>query len=99
MAVDCWDNPRFREMHEILDSRIDYRQLDMYELTPERIGKFDIVLFMGVLYHLKDPVTALQRVASVCNDLLMLETETALNFMPFPAARLWPTTARSLVTS
>lgn len=32
----------------------------------------------------------MERVASVCNELLLVETETALNFLPFPAARLWP---------
>src|SRR5271167_1034580 len=44
LAIDCWDNPRFREIHGIFKSRVDYRQLDVYELTPERIGRFDIVL-------------------------------------------------------
>ena len=53
MAVDNWDNPRFRQMHAAYNSRVDYRQFDMYDLTPARIGRFDIVLFMGVLYHLK----------------------------------------------
>src|SRR5579862_9608211 len=25
-AVDCWDNPRFREMHRIYGSKVEYRQ-------------------------------------------------------------------------
>lgn len=60
VAIDCWDNPLFREMHARLGSRVDYRQIDMYDLTPERVGRFDIVLFMGVLYHLKHPLLALE---------------------------------------
>jgi 2-polyprenyl-3-methyl-5-hydroxy-6-metoxy-1,4-benzoquinol methylase len=28
-AVDCWDNQRFREMCEMLRSRVDYRILDV----------------------------------------------------------------------
>ena len=61
-------------MHAILNSRVDYRQLDMYELTPERIGKFDIVLFMGVLYHLKHPLLALERVCALTKDFAAVES-------------------------
>src|SRR5579863_8757881 len=74
MAVDCWDNPRFREMHKALDSHVDYRRFDMYELTPERIGKFDIVLFMGVLYHLKHPLLALERVCALTTGFAAVES-------------------------
>ena len=41
----------------MLNSRIDYRIYDMYELTPATVGKFDIVIFFGVLYHLKHPLS------------------------------------------
>ncbi|MGD0435880.1 MAG: methyltransferase domain-containing protein [Bryobacteraceae bacterium] len=74
MAIDCWDNPRFHEIHEILRSRVDYRQLDVYELTPERIGRFDIVLFLGVLYHLKHPLLALERVCALTTDLAAVDS-------------------------
>jgi len=74
MAVDCWDNPRFRSIHKTLQSKADYRILDMYELTPERIGYFDIVLFMGVLYHLKHPLLALERVCALTTDLAAVDS-------------------------
>jgi tRNA (mo5U34)-methyltransferase len=74
VAIDCWDNPRFREMHATLNSRVDYRRFDIYELTPDRIGKFDIVLFMGVLYHLKHPLLALERVCALTTDFAAVES-------------------------
>ncbi|MEO8126368.1 MAG: DUF1698 domain-containing protein [Bryobacteraceae bacterium] len=74
VAVDCWDNPRFRSMQKLLQSRADYRILDMYELTPDRIGYFDIVLFMGVLYHLKHPLLALERVCALTRDLAVVDS-------------------------
>ena len=74
MAVDCWDNPRFRQMHAIYKSRVDYRQFDMYELIPARVGRFDIVLFMGVLYHLKHPLLALERVCALATDLAAVDS-------------------------
>jgi tRNA (mo5U34)-methyltransferase len=74
VAVDNWDNPLFREMHARLASRIDYRQADMYDLTPERLGRFDIVLFMGVLYHLKHPLLALERVCALTTEMAAVDS-------------------------
>ncbi|HEY6346338.1 MAG TPA: methyltransferase domain-containing protein [Bryobacteraceae bacterium] len=74
VAIDSWDNPRFREMHTLLNSRVDYRRFDIYELTPNPIGKFDIVLFMGVLYHLKHPLLALERVCALTTDFAAVES-------------------------
>ncbi len=74
MAVDCWDNPRFRSMQKVFQSKCEYRILDIYELTPDRIGYFDIVLFMGVLYHLKHPLLALERVCALTKDLAAVDS-------------------------
>src|ERR1700739_2860423 len=58
--------------------------IDVLELSPETVGGyFDVVLFLGVLYHMKNPIEALERVASVCKELLVIETETSLNWLPY----------------
>jgi tRNA (mo5U34)-methyltransferase len=74
VAIDRWDNPRFREMRAALGSRADYRQMNVYELTPARLGRFDVVLFLGVLYHLKHPLLALERVCSVTKGFAAVES-------------------------
>jgi tRNA (mo5U34)-methyltransferase len=74
MAIDRFENPRFLEIRELLNSKIDYRHLSVYDLDPDRIGRFDIVLFMGVLYHLKHPLLALEKVCSVAKDLVAVES-------------------------
>lgn len=74
VAIDRWENPRFYEIRRLLNSRVDYRELDVYDLDPRKIGTFDIVLFMGVLYHLKHPILALERVCSVCTDMAIVES-------------------------
>ncbi|MBI2755660.1 MAG: TIGR04290 family methyltransferase [Chloroflexi bacterium] len=55
------------------EREVEFRQVEAYEidrLLPER---FDLVIFMGVLYHLKHPLFALEKVASlVKEDGLML---------------------------
>ena len=66
------------------------RLIDVMDLSPDSLGEiFDVTLFLGVLYHLRDPITALERVASVTGNLLVMETETALNWLPSPAGRLY----------
>ena len=74
VALDCWDNPRFREMHAIYESRVDYVQMDAMEIGPETVGRFDIVLFLGVLYHLKHPLLALEKVCSVTKELAAIDS-------------------------
>ena len=74
VAVDCWDNPRFREMHSIYSSRVEYVQMDAMEIGPETVGRFDIVLFLGVLYHLKHPLLALEKVCSVTKDMAAIDS-------------------------
>ena len=74
-----------------LEDVVRDQDIDVMDLAPEALGgTFDVVLLLGVLYHLRDPVTALERAASCCSGLLVLETETALNWLPVPAARVLP---------
>jgi 2-polyprenyl-3-methyl-5-hydroxy-6-metoxy-1,4-benzoquinol methylase len=74
VAIDNWDNPRFRQIHDALNSRVEYRCMDMFDLTPDRVGRFDIVLFMGVLYHLKHPLLALERVCGLTTGMAAVES-------------------------
>lgn len=50
---------------ELLDSAVSYRCADVHELDPDELGHFDHVLFVNVLYHLRNPILALDRIASV----------------------------------
>jgi len=76
VAIDCWDNPRFYEMRRMLnlESRVDYRLLDVYDIAPETLGRFDVVMFLGVLYHLKHPLLALEKICSVTRDLACVDS-------------------------
>lgn len=74
VSIDRWDNPRYREMHAALGSRAEYKQLNVYDLDPAKLGRFDIVLFLGVLYHLKHPLLALERVCSVTDEFAAVES-------------------------
>jgi tRNA (mo5U34)-methyltransferase len=58
-----------------LAGRVELRQLQVYELA--RFDEtFDLVLFLGVLYHLRHPLLALDIVAERAERLLALQTLT-----------------------
>jgi tRNA (mo5U34)-methyltransferase len=64
----------FELARRVLGSKVEDMNIDVLELSPERLGLFDVVLCLGVLYHMRDPLLALERVASVTSNQLILET-------------------------
>ncbi len=52
--------------------------LELYECGAYDVqslnAKFDIVIFIGVLYHLKHPLYALEQIASVCNETMYFQS-------------------------
>jgi tRNA (mo5U34)-methyltransferase len=57
------------------EGRVEFRQGSVYDLV-EVEGAFEIVLFMGVLYHLRYPLLALDVVAEKVGGTLVLQTLT-----------------------
>ena len=55
----------FRLAKEILESKVQYELLNVYELSPERVGLFDVVFISDTLLHLRDPALALDNMAGV----------------------------------
>ena len=56
---------------------IDFRRQNLYEIGPESVGTFDVTFFLGVLYHLENPLGALRAVRSVTRRTCVLETQVA----------------------
>jgi tRNA (mo5U34)-methyltransferase len=74
VAVDCVALNTFMEAKELLGSRVEYLTLDVSELSARRLGTFDIVLFFGVLYHLRHPLLGLEKVVELCTDTALVES-------------------------
>jgi tRNA (mo5U34)-methyltransferase len=75
-----------------LQSRVEEAEIDVLDLSPDRVGMFDIVLFLGLLYHMKHPMLALERAASVTKRLLIVETVIDLLYLPGKALAFYPGT-------
>jgi tRNA (mo5U34)-methyltransferase len=84
LAIDsfAWDEKRdwprgldcFLLAREFLKSKVEYQRLDAHDLSPAAIGTFDLVFCGGLLYHLRYPLAALEKIRSVTSGQLILET-------------------------
>ncbi len=74
VAVDATKKTRFLEAKTMMGSKVEHVVADISHLTPREVGYFDIVLFFGVLYHLKHPMLALERVCELATDLACVES-------------------------
>jgi tRNA (mo5U34)-methyltransferase len=79
VATDSWTPANFHEARRALNSSVEFYELSVYETTRERLGSFDIVLFLGVLYHLRHPLLALQRVCELTRDVAIIESHAIDN--------------------
>ena len=58
----------------VLGLDLEFRRFSVYDLKPETVGVFDITLALGLVYHLKHLVFALERLYEVTKELLIVET-------------------------
>ena len=56
-------------------SQVDLRQGNVEELSPEQWGAYELTLFLGVLYHLENPVLCLRNISRVTKELCVIETQ------------------------
>ncbi len=59
---------------EYLDSKVEPVVDDFMTMDLDRLGRFDVVLYFGVLYHMADPLGALRRLRQVTGELAVIET-------------------------
>lgn len=67
-------NTGFRVCADLLGSQAKFIHANIYDLDPKEFGTYDIVLFLGLIYHLPDPLEALHRVRAVCRHRLCVES-------------------------
>lgn len=86
-AFDLARPPTFELASRVLRSNVRYVEGDITAIDPSSLGTFDVVLCLGVIYHVPSPFDVLERLAKLTRDLLVIETDTAANTNPNPMAR------------
>lgn len=65
----------FQFAKSVLGSKVEPFLGDFATIDLAPLGTFDVVLYLGVLYHMKEPLTCLERVRSVTKRVAVIETE------------------------
>jgi tRNA (mo5U34)-methyltransferase len=98
LATDmfAWTHPVFRGLERFLYVRkdtslnIEYKSIDVPEITTATVGQFDVVLFLSVFYHMPDPRSVIKPLAEISKFWMVLETHLDLDEVPYPAMRYYP---------
>lgn len=53
---------------------MNFEVANAYDVSSERHGQFDVVLYLGLLYHLENPVLALSQLADVTREVAVVDT-------------------------
>ena len=61
----------FRLIAELTGSKAQWRAMSVYDLDPDELGRFDVVVCGSLLLHLRDPLRALERIRSVTAGVLL----------------------------
>ena len=102
VALDhyTWTHPDFRGREAfdfaIKTAGLEIEAVELDLATPrlslEHLGEFDIVLYLGVFYHLVDPISVTQEVGSRATETLVLETYVTDVTSPVPNMTFYPGT-------
>ena len=104
-AIDMWDDGQFSGAFQQFDfarrvkrSKIHFERLDAHDISAERLGTFDLVFCAGLLYHLRNPLLALEAIRTVCRGQLILETVGMIPFLhrSFPMITFFPGDAKAI---
>jgi tRNA (mo5U34)-methyltransferase len=84
VAIDIYDSDWFGvgALTKFLESRVEYVRASVYELRQRFPERFDVVIFWGVLYHLRHPLLALDNLRSVAGRDISLESAVCDSELP-----------------
>lgn len=90
---DRWSGQAgFKLARKILNSEVEDSTIPLENIEPKTVGEWDIILFLGVFYHLPNPFLVVENLAKCCRDTLVLEThiDQIAQAQPYPFVRFYP---------
>jgi len=93
----------FDRLKSFLGSKVSYQFGSIYDLSPQALGTFDIVLCFGVLYHLRYPLLGLDNCKRVAKESLYLESscidhDLLINGKSYPLEAVNPSLADTAIS-
>jgi tRNA (mo5U34)-methyltransferase len=64
-----------RDHFGIAPERLELRQADVFRLEPEELGRFDVVLVLGLIYHVENPMGVLRLAHACTRSLCVVESQ------------------------
>jgi tRNA (mo5U34)-methyltransferase len=64
-----------RDHFGIGPAQLELRCADLFELDPAQLGRFDVVLMLGLIYHVEDPVGAVRLARALTGSVCALESK------------------------
>ena len=79
----------FETAHKALNSKVFSKEMEIIDI---RDGEFELVLCLGILYHMKNPFDILEKVFKVTTEggMCIIETHTDGNYLAAPAMIYYP---------
>lgn len=76
LGIEFWDDflKQAEMCRQIWDLDIEYRALDAHQI-PSIQEQFDLIVFTGILYHLKNPLFVVEALGNICRDAILVESE------------------------
>ncbi len=56
-------------------SNVEYQQGNCEDLRPETVGQYELCLFLGILYHLENPMLCLRNISRITRELCIVESQ------------------------
>jgi tRNA (mo5U34)-methyltransferase len=72
-----------REAFGYSEDRCRRMEISLYDISERNLGgPFDVVFCFGTLYHLRHPLLGLDKLASVCNGQIFVESQICDDYSP-----------------
>jgi tRNA (mo5U34)-methyltransferase len=71
-----------RDHFDIRPERLELRQGDVFELAPEDLGQYDVVLVLGLIYHVENPMGVLRLARGCTKSLCVIESQLTRQTQP-----------------
>ena len=67
------DSRLISDIYDLED--LTFQQGDIHAQDTGQLGQYDVVLMLGLLYHLENPIGALRTCRELCSNLCIIETQ------------------------